>query len=256
MDYIRFQNACEMILNGERERSGIGTLSEKTLHAVLKMYFEPDNESREVKIGRYVADIVGENGIIEIQTRGFDKLRPKLAAFLDCTNVTIVYPIPRVKYLRWINPETGELSEKRKSPKTGRFYDAFGELYKIKPLLKDPNLHLCLVMLDVTEYRYLDGWSNDKKKGSSRCERIPDALIDELYINSIADYRMLVPAPLPELFTAKEYARAAHLTIGRARTALNVLSFVGAVIHVGKRGREYEYRRGEPVYGEAEVYEY
>ena len=63
------------------------------MHAALKSYYEPDFESREVKVGGFVADIVGENGIIEIQTRGFDRLGRKLDAFLEAVRVTVVYPV-------------------------------------------------------------------------------------------------------------------------------------------------------------------
>lgn len=196
MDRAKFKSACDEVAGGERERSGIGTLSEKTLHAVLKRYFEPDGSRREIKVGRYVADIAGENGIIEIQTRSFDRLRAKLAAFLETADVTVVYPIPRTKYLRWIDGDSGEATPKRKSPRTGSRCDAFYELYKIKPLLLHPRLRLCLVLLDLTEYRYLDGWSRDKKRGSSRCERIPEDIAEELYINCPGDYALLVPEGL------------------------------------------------------------
>ena len=81
MDCNRFQQACRQARESLRGQNGIGTLGEKTLHAALKAYYEPDAESHEIKIGRYIADIVGENGIIEIQTQSFDKLRKKLEAF-------------------------------------------------------------------------------------------------------------------------------------------------------------------------------
>ena len=131
MDEQSFAAALGEVVGAERERNGIGTLSEKTLHAVLKRCFEPDKDAREIKIGRYIADIVGENGIIEIQTRSLDRLRPKLGAFLECAPVTVVYPIARVKRLCWVDTETGETTKPRKSPKTGSAYDAFPELYKM-----------------------------------------------------------------------------------------------------------------------------
>lgn len=247
LDSIAFQEACERVINKNRERSGIGTLSEKTLHAVLKRYFEPDTARHEVKIGNYIADIAGENGITEIQTRSFDRLRAKLTAFLEQTETTVVFPIAAVKYLRWIDSATGEISDRRKSPRPGNYYDAFPELYKIKPMLCNPRLHLCLVLLEITEYRNLDGWSDNKKRGSSRYERIPEALIDELHLDCPDDYARLVPGSLPPLFTAREFALSARIPKRTAQTALNILSFVGVVVHVGKRGREFEYRRGDMV---------
>lgn len=39
MDRERFQALCREVLTGDRRREGIGTLGEKTLHAVLKAYF-------------------------------------------------------------------------------------------------------------------------------------------------------------------------------------------------------------------------
>ncbi|NLW69782.1 MAG: hypothetical protein GX061_01685 [Eubacteriaceae bacterium] len=224
---------------------GIGTLSEKALHAALKDYFQPDKDKQEIKVGRYIADIATQEGIIEIQTRSFDKLRAKLKAFLEVSGVTVVYPIAGVKYICWIDTQTGEVTKKRKSPKKGSYYDSFAEIYKIKQMLLEPRLRLCLVIVDLTEYRFLNGWSEDKKKGSTRCERIPDNISESLYINSPGDYRLLIPGELPEEFTVKQFAALAHITRRKAGVGLNILNYVGAVTHIGKKGREYLYRRSD-----------
>ncbi len=67
------------------------------MHAAVKRYLEPHSGSHEVKIGPYIADIVGEDGIIEIQTGNFDRLRAKLSVFLTVARVTVAYPIPRTR---------------------------------------------------------------------------------------------------------------------------------------------------------------
>lgn len=241
MDRMLFSQACDKIINNERERSGIGTLSEKTLHAVLKNYFEPYADNHEIKLSNYVADIVGENGIVEIQTRSFDKLRKKLASFLEVSTVTVVYPIASTKWIIWLDETTGEFTNKRKSPKKGSMYEAFFELYKIKSLLTHENFRLCLVLIDIEEYRLLNGWSTDKKKGSSRYERIPTNLIDEIYINDITEYKQLIPQGLPEQFTAKDFKTASKLTLSRSQTALNVLNHIGVIKRIGKQGRAFLY---------------
>ena len=115
MDSQRFEEA--ILRAGARQRSGIGTLGEKTLHAVLKYYFEPYAPSHEVRLGGFIADIVGENGVIEIQTGSFERLRKKLGALLEVAPVTVVYPISAIKWVRWIDPLTGESTGRRKSPK-------------------------------------------------------------------------------------------------------------------------------------------
>ena len=51
------------VINKEQQRLGIGTLSEKTLHAFLKNYYEPDVDKQEIPIDRYVADIFTDIGM-------------------------------------------------------------------------------------------------------------------------------------------------------------------------------------------------
>ena len=77
-DKEAFENAKKKIIGIDRQRLGIGTLSEKTVHAILKNYYQPDEDKQEIPIENYVADIYAEGEIIEIQTRQFDKMRGKL----------------------------------------------------------------------------------------------------------------------------------------------------------------------------------
>ena len=243
MNQEMFLQSCEKVINQEVTRDQIGTLSEKTLHAVLKHYFDPNLEHHEIKVGRMYADIVNENGIIEIQTRQFNKLRSKLSAFLKNYEVTVVYPIPYEKMLFWVDEETGEISKGRKSPKKGNAYSIFPELYKIKSVLNHKNIRFCIVMVNIEEYRFLNGWSQDRKKGSSCNDRIPTMLKEEIYINSKEDYLRFVPTTLPEEFDSKEFAKAAHIPLKRAQVVLNILTEVEAVRRVGKRGRGILYSR-------------
>ena len=245
MNTHRFKVACEKIIHAERKQNGIGTLGEKTLHAVLKHYYEPDEVNHETKIGSFVADIVVPTSqgqeIIEIQTRAFDKLRKKLVKFLEIGSVTVVYPLPKTKWLLWIDEQTGEVTKKRKSPRQGQIYDAIPELYKIKPFLNHPNFQLCLAFIDLEEYRYLDGWSKDKKKGSTRYDRVPIDIVEEIYINDTADYRAFIPKALNPQFTSKDYKNAAKVTLRTSQTALNILNDLGIVERVGKQGNSYLY---------------
>ena len=243
MDNLKFKEICERVISAERERSGIGTHGEKTLHAVLKQYFRPDKAANETRIGPFIADIITDDGIIEIQTRALNKLRKKLDSFLERFTVTVVFPIPKTKWLLWINEQTGEISKKRKSPKQGKIYDAFPELYKIKPILNHPNLRLCLTLIDMEEYRYLNGWSEDKKKGSTRCDRIPIDIVDEIYFNNPSDYIKFIPNGLNTQFTSKDYKNAAHINLHTSQTGLNILTNIGAVKRVGKQGSLYLYER-------------
>jgi ribosomal protein S25 len=238
-----FREVCERIIRTERQQNGIGTLGEKTLHAVLKHCYEPDSANHEQKIGSFVADIVTEDGIIEIQTRAFDRLRKKLSEFLEIAPVTVVYPIPSTKWLLWIDEKTGETTKKRKSPKRGSIYDSINELYKIKPMLSHPNFRLCMVFIAMEEYRCLNGWSRDKKKGSTRFDRIPIEIIDEVRVDSPVDFLKFVPDELKKQFTSKDFAKTAKIRLDIAQTALNILHHTEVVQRVGKQGNMYVYER-------------
>lgn len=243
MDKLRFHEACDKIINKQRQKNGIGTLGEKTLHAVLKYYFEPFEDNQEIKLGGYVADIAGENGVIEIQTQNFNALRKKLEAFLEYSNVTVVYPIAKIKYLSWIDVETGEKSKRRKSPKNGTIYDCFKELYKIKYTLDNPRMNICLVFLEMEEIRYLNGWSNDKKKGSTRCDRMPIDIVEEIHFNNPNDYAICVPEGLADEFTSNDFAKCAKIRLKNAQTTLNILSYLGVVVKCGKKGKNILYKK-------------
>lgn len=242
IDETAFEEVKKRIIGVDRQRLGIGTLSEKTVHAILKNYYEPDEDKQEIPIEAYVADIYSEGEIIEIQTRQFNRMRDKLRAFMPLYPVTVVYPIPREKYLIWIDEESGQLSKKRKSPLRGTAYSAFPELYKIKMFLKDPNLRFKLVLMDIEEYRLLNGWSRDKKKGSSRFDRIPIRLAEEVDIICLEDYMQFVPVDLDEPFTVKDFAKAAHIPASMAGIVVHILAYVGTIYKVGAFKKAYLYK--------------
>ncbi len=235
-----FELAKEQVIGVDRQRLGIGTLSEKSVHAILKLYYAPDVEMQEIPIDRYVADIFTGSEIIEIQTRQFNKLRDKLSAFLKLYPVTVVYPIPRYKWLIWIDEESGELSKPHKSPATGNVYQAFAELYKIKSFLLEPNIHFKFVFLDMEEYRLLNGWSKDRKRGSYRYDRIPTQLVSEVVLDEPKDYMQFIPEEL-EIFTSRQFAKAAHINLATAQLVLNILFYVGCVEKQGKEGNSILY---------------
>lgn len=242
MDRELFDEAVRKCLTLDgREPLSIGMQNEKTMHAVIKTYKEPDTAFHERTVEGFIADIFRDNEITEIQTANFDALRAKLAAFLPLYRVRIVYPIPHLKWIVWVDPETGHPEKRNRSPKKGCFADAFRELYRIRPFLSDPNLSLELMLIDMEEYRIRDGWGNKGKRGSHRFDRIPLALYDTLTIEQPSDYRRFLPEELAEPFTSAGFAKACGCTKARASTALLLLTEMNAVRRIGKRGRAYLY---------------
>ncbi len=245
MDKERFYDSVQKIMNEERQINGIGTYGEKTMHAVLKNYFEPYSDGHEQKIGGFVADIVGEDGIIEIQTAGFEKLRKKLEVFLPVSRVTVVYPIPRNKWIVQFDPETGRRGKRRRSPVTGSVADVFAELYKIKTFISHENFRLCIVMTDVEELRVppeKNGLKRGRRRGYVRFDRIPLDIADEIYVGGENGWGYFIPDSLPEEFTSLDLGTASGVGQKYASFMLNVLSAAGAVERIGKKGNSYIYR--------------
>lgn len=245
MDTLLFEQAIHTVINSPRLENGIGTLGEKTIHAVLKNYLSPDPLYHEVKYKNYYADIVTPEVIIEIQTQNFDRLRKKLSAFLKESPVTIAYPIPHTKWLHWVDKESGEVSGGRKSPKTGKASQILPELYKIKDYLGDSGLTLHLLLIDLEEYKFLNGWSKDKKKGAEKADRIPVGLAGELIIKKPSDYGLLLPEGLGDSFVAKEFAKATGFRGIDLSASLKVLIQMGVIEQTGKKGRAFLYTRKE-----------
>lgn len=215
-------------------KNGIGRLSEKTLHSVLKYYFEPDETNHEVKIAGYFADIANADGICEIQTAAFGNLRPKLQVFLPSWPVHVIYPIAQTKHLSWVHPESGEISPARKSPKKGSQYEIAKELVFIKPFLQNPNLTITAVMLDIDEYKLLNGYGKDHKFRASKYERIPHTINSLHTMGGTFGFSALLPPALPSPFSTKDYAKAAKVPQRIATMAVNILKNTGTITAVGK----------------------
>ncbi len=249
----------------------IGTLREKRLHAAIKTYLCPDTARHEIPVGtlfgggvddggagtrHMVADIVCDGEIFEVQTGGLYPLREKLAWYLAHTpcRVTVVHPIPAVRYLSWIDPADGTVISRRRSPKRGRVQDVAKELYWLSDFVGNPRFSLRLLLIELEEYRLADGWSRDGKRGSSRYERFPTALLGDVTLASAADYAAyFLPALLaarapdgsPVPFTAADYARVTGIrgkaTYGTLRLLTSLALLREREERVG-RSKAYEVR--------------
>lgn len=243
-DAERFSELLKQPPKSLSVQSGVGTLSEKYLHALLKSFFEPDKGCHEVKVGRFTADILRENNIIEIQTRSLNKLREKLEFYLlEDYNVTVVYPIAHKKWLIWLDTQTGETTIKRRSPKVGTIYDSLWELYKIKYFLDWHNLSVCLMLIDVEDIKNLDGYGPKKKRRATRFDRVPVALNDIVTLGSPEDYAAFIPMSLPTAFTTRDFAQCAGISMDTAYTAINILTYLELIRQTGKCGRMKLYER-------------
>ncbi len=223
------------------EVSGIGTLGEKTLHRTLKFYFEPNESNHEKEYLGSVVDILNENGVIEIQTRAFNKLLPKLENFLPRGRVTVVYPIVEHRYICRVDTETGETLSSRKSVKRGRVSDALPEIAAIRRFLPNENLTLLLVLVDAVETRLLHGKIKVGRKKTEKIDCKPISLNSIIELNVADDYFALLPDNLPDEFTKNDYERITRQKGIDSQSSLMLLLQLG-ILHREKRdGRAYIY---------------
>src|SRR5689334_16477565 len=97
--------------------TGIGELREGPLHAAIKDAFARPGDRAEVRVGRFVIDLVRADGeLVEIQTGGFGPLAPKLDALLDDHRMRIVHPVPAERRIVRVDA-AGEVLSARRSPR-------------------------------------------------------------------------------------------------------------------------------------------
>ena len=239
----RFFSARERVLSESVGEGGIGTLGEKLVHKVLKYCIEPNEEYHEKKLFGSVADIFDGKGVVEIQTRSFIKLIPKLRKFLPHYPVTVVYPLIREKKIRYFDKATGEISSPRKSPRRARLSDTLVELSALREFVGDEGFTLEIVVLDAEEYRKRGGVARGRRARENKLQIIPTAIIEVIRLSELRDYRRLLPEGLADTFVAEELYRALGLRGRGAYFALDFLREVGFIRQIGKRGRAFLYEK-------------
>ena len=221
----------------------IGTLREKPLHASLKKWCAEDGDQFEVKIDRYVIDVVRDDLLIEIQTRGFSSMKKKLVQLLDLGHsVRVVHPIAVTKTIVRLGDD-GEILGRRKSPKRGAVLDIFAELVSFPDLIAHPGLEIQIVLTIEDEYRKHDPTKAWRRKGWVVQERRLVEVIGVVDVKTPADLLALLPSDLPTAFTTADIATAARCPRRVAQQVAYCLRHMGAIEIAGKQGNAIEYTR-------------
>lgn len=243
LDETRFSDALNMASAFDGSTEKVGTLSEKLVHRTLKYYFEPDGANHEIEVLGSIVDIKNGDGIVEIQTRGFDRLKPKLEKLLPEYSVKVVYPVIVEKTVHWIDPESGETVSVRKSSKKGRVTDILPELYHVLELLREENLSFTLVSLCADEFRILDGYGKEKKKRATKVNIVPTKLLEVRDVSGNFGVKEWIYSILPDNFTAKQLNSTLHLRPRQLSLALKFLIKLGVVRQIGKICNAYLYEK-------------
>lgn len=228
----RFSALCraDTVMN-TFDGDGIGTYNEKRLHRILKRFITENAECYETRLGRYVADVVCDGVIYEIQTSSFRTLSEKIRYYLENTelSVCIMRPIVVGKTLIRAQRDTGEVIKVSRSSKKGRESDVLPELYHLLECVGNERLSVRIMLVNAEEYRFSEA-QRYRKKGRYDCDLRPTSLVGDKILCGVDGWRsLLCDELLCGEFSVADFERATR-TRGRNRYyALTALCSLGVV---------------------------
>ena len=225
------------------EICGINIYNEKRLHRILKRTLCEDEGCFERKVGRYVADILLGERIIEIQCASLYPLTDKIDYYLNGEGyeVTVVHSLSAEKRLIKADRESGEIKSVRRSPKKENIWSALPECYWLRELIPDRRLRVRLMLISADEFRYSER-VRGRRTGAYDSEYFPRELLGDIVLCGSEDYRRFVPTELraAEGFGMAEYSRLSGLKGKRLSMSLNLLCCLG-ILKKEKMGRKNIY---------------
>jgi hypothetical protein len=216
--------------------SGIGVLREGPLHAALKQVLAGPGDRLEVKVGRYVIDLVRADGeLVEIQTGGFGPLGPKLDALLDEHRVRIVHPVAAERRIVRVNGD-GEVLSARRSPRRATVVDLFDRLVTFPSLLAHPHLSIEVVHTREDHVRGEAPVTRRRRTRDSGERRLVE-IVERVELRSPDDVLTALP-PLPqEPFSTRELGQLLGCGTVLAQRTAYCLKLMELVEPAGMRGR-------------------
>lgn len=220
--------------------NNIGTLSEKSVHAYIKDSIS--SEYQEIPVGRFIADVKIGNTIYEVQTAQYKKLLPKIDYYISCGyEIIVIMPIIQNKVIQWVDPVSNEVVESRKSTHKGVIQDYFKDLYWIQDYINNNQIKLWLYLVDVNEYKYLDGYGASNKKRATKIDKVPTKIDKIIKINSISDMKIFIPDTLPKEFDSIQFKKHSHSNSKYTASGLKQLRELGVISIIRKEGNKFIY---------------
>jgi hypothetical protein len=200
----------------------------------LKAWVAEPGDQFEVRIGRFIADIVRGSQLIEIQTGSTSPLKRKLSALLKHHAVHLVIPIAQKKTIITLDGQ-GKITSSRKSPKRGELLDVFHQLVSVRTLLGDANFSVEALLIHVEEIRRPRITRKRRWKDWEVQERRLVEVFDHATFHHPGDFLVAIPSALEEPFTTADLARAT----GRPRRVAQQIAYclreMGALAAIDRR---------------------
>lgn len=214
-------------------------LPETSLHRDLKTWLAVPGDQLEARLDGYEIDVLHGAEVIEVQTRNFSAIRPKLLDLLQRYPVRLVHPLASLK---WIvrQDNDGQPLERRRSPARQTWTAAFANLIYLGAALTHTGLTIELLLIEEEEIRRPGGGSW-RRAGWRIHDRRLLRVLESRQFTPPQQLGDLLPAGLPQPFTARQLQRALGGTSRLAQRMAASLVLCGAVGRAGQRGRAYLY---------------
>jgi hypothetical protein len=226
----------------------IGVLREGPLHAALKARLAGADDELEVPVGRFVIDVVRADGeLVEVQTKGFAALGPKLDALLDAHRIRIVLPVAAERRIVRLD-EHGEIVSARRSPRRAGPIELFDQLVAFPSLLSHPNLTIEVLLLSEDHIRGAARVVRGRRRDPGQ-RRLVDVL-DRVEVRDPGALLDLLPALPREPFSTRELRALVDCPLVLAQRIVYCLRVLGILEAAGRSGRAPLYRqvgRGQSV---------
>ena len=222
----------------------IGNLRETSLHAALKAWYARSGDEVEAPVGGYVIDLRRAGTLIEIQTRNFAALKPKLLALLPDYAVRLVHPIAQEKFIVR-QGKNGKPLSRRRSPKHGQAAMLFDELVSLPELAAHPRFTLEIVLTREEQILREGRGGSWRRRGWRIADRRLLEVVGRLELTSLRDYAAFLPLALPAPFTARDLAAQSGYPLPLAQKMVYCLRRMGVLEAAGKRGRAALYARDQ-----------
>jgi hypothetical protein len=214
---------------------GINTFNEKALHLDLKAWYAQPDDQFEVPVDGYIIDLVRADLLVEIQTRNFAAIRPKLIKLLPQHPIRLVFPIAQEKWIVKLDPTDKQIVSRRKSPKYGTIEHIFHELVHIPTLLLDPNFSLEVLLIREEETRRPNENFRWRRRPWITQERRLLQVVGHYHFATPCDLAELLPPGLSEPFTTSDLAAASVQPRALAQKMAYCLAKMGVLQVVGKQ---------------------
>lgn len=217
-------------------------LREGPLHAAVKALLARPGDRVEVKVGRFVIDLVRADGeLVEVQTGGFGPLAGKLDALLDEHPFRIVHPVAAERRIVRVD-DAGEVLSMRRSPRRATAVEIFDKLVAFPSLLAHPNLTLEILLAREDHVR---GAAPVRVRRRTRDpgERRLVEVIERVELRAPADVLDALPELPADPFSTRELAALLRCPTVLAQRTVYCMRLMELIEPAGRRGRTPLHRR-------------